>query len=299
MELLLPDAPQPAIPIENPQIRAQFASVPRAYDMRLTSTTQDTFTKNLYAFEERQVEDDDADLGDDEETQSYGLAGPLRVGRPPSKKKRTTALTGMVTNETALQPRIRAPQPVKSDVKSGAPNARSMITPEYRNILRNRRNEMSKPKRTVMMMDDSDAGMNNMLAAGVRGHVKSRGANLVMANQARNQKGAEKFARMPRNELLDLLFSLFDRYKHWSLKRLREETQQPYVYLREVLSSIADQNHNGPYAGSWSLKREFSEARRDLPNTAGPSRNGAPSGPSDGQPRPPADDDEGDLEDVI
>lgn len=142
--------------------------------------------------------------------------------------------------------------------------SRSLLTPEYREILRQRRIESSTPKRSVIMMDSGDAGMNNMLAAGVgKGHIKPRATNFVMGNaQARANEQTEKFARIPRNELLDLLFSLFDKYKHWSLKRLREETQQPYAYLREVLASIADQHHNGPYAGSWSLKREYSEGSR-------------------------------------
>lgn len=155
--------------------------------------------------------------------------------------------------------------------------SRSLITPEYREILRNRHKNSTTPKRTVKMMEETDAGVNNMLAAGVgKGHVKSRAANLVyQASQARSNQPPEKFARMPRNELLDLLFSLFDRYKHWSLKRLREETQQPYAYLREVLLSIANQHHNGPYAGSWSLKQEFADARRDSGSSqaAGPSIN--------------------------
>lgn len=157
---------------------------------------------------------------------------------------------------------MRVPQ-----TDSKAPGKKMLITPEYREILRNRRKEASKPKRSVKLMDEGDAGINNMLAAGVgKGHVKSNTGNIVMTSQARAGGGPpEKFARMPRNELLDMLFSLFDRYKHWSLKRLREETQQPYVYLREVLSSVADQHENGPYAGSWSLKREFNEQRRDGP----------------------------------
>ena len=114
-------------------------------------------------------------------------------------------------------------------------------------------------------MESGDTGMNNMLAAGVgKGHIKPRATNIVAgAMQSRSGDSTEKFARMPRNELLDLLFNLFDKYSHWSLKRLREETQQPYVYLREVLSTIANQHHNGPYAGSWSLKREYSEGSRE------------------------------------
>lgn len=304
MELLLPDGPQPAIPVTDPSQRAQYSHVPRAYDMRLTSSTQDTYVKNLYAFQEQLLDDDEgSDANDDDDVAEMSAtdfyrkralgAGPART---PNKKKRTffstypgvTALTGTVSNETALQPKRTIP--VKAESKKPMLGSRSLITPEYREILRNRHKSSTTPKRSVKMMEESDAGVNNMLAAGVgKGHVKSRAANLVaQASQARSNQPPEKFARMPRNELLDLLFTLFDRYKHWSLKRLREETQQPYDYLRQVLQSICDQHHNGPYAGTWSLKREYSEARREEPSSSAAP---APPKPKEGE--------DADMEDVI
>ena len=279
MELLLPEPPAPAIPIENVVARSQYAGLPRAYDMRLTSSTQDTYLKNLYAFEEEVIDEEDvaSDLGEDEDivvgnpvqSQRRGSAAPARMG---PKKKRLTALTGTVSNETALQPQRKVVAP-SNDRKARVQGSRSLITPEYREILRNRRIQSSTPKRSVKMMEETDAGGNNMLDAGVgKGHVKSRATNIILAaSQARSNEPPEKFARMPRNELLDLLFTLFDRYKHWSLKRLREETRQPYVYLREVLLTIADQHHNGPYAGSWSLKREYADGRREQ-SEASPSQ---------------------------
>lgn len=289
MELLLPDSPAPAIPIEDPIQCEKYANIPRRFDMRLTSTTQETFAKNLYSFQEEVLDDEDAvsDIGVDEDVVIAGApkpphtytSGPARLS---SKKRRFTALTGTVTNETALQPQKTPPSRLPdSKAPIGMGTSRSLLTPEYREILRQRRMESSKPKRSVMMMDETDAGSNNMLAAGVgKGHVKTRSANIVLAaSQARSNEPPEKFARMPRNELLDSLFSLFDRYTHWSLKRLREETQQPYVYLREVLSTIADQHQNGPYAGSWSLKREFAEHRQKA-DAAQNSRPNPPTEPS-------------------
>ena len=46
-------------------------------------------------------------------------------------------------------------------------------------------------------------------------------------------------ARMPRNQLLDALFALLRKREQWPIKLLREKTQQPEVYLKEVLSEIA------------------------------------------------------------
>lgn len=274
MELILPESPAWPIPIEDPLVRSQFAHMPRKYDMKLTSTTSETYAKNLYAFEEELIDEDDvaSDLGVDEDVvpDSVDIKGPRGTGpaRGVNKKRRKTALTGTVTNETSVQPqKLQAPVTLSTESKPllRAGQSRSLLTPEYREILRRRRIESSTPKRSVIMMESGDTGMNNMLAAGVgKGHIKPRATNIVAgAMQSRSGDSTEKFARMPRNELLDLLFNLFDKYSHWSLKRLREETQQPYVYLREVLSTIANQHHNGPYAGSWSLKREYSEGSRE------------------------------------
>lgn len=274
MELILPESPAWPIPIEDPLVRSQFAHMPRKYDMKLTSTTSETYAKNLYAFEEELIDEDDvaSDLGVDEDVvpDSVDIKGPRGTGpaRGVHKKRRKTALTGTVTNETSVQPqKLQAPVTLSTESKPllRAGQSRSLLSPEYREILRRRRIESSTPKRSVIMMESGDTGMNNMLAAGVgKGHIKPRATNIVAgAMQSRSGDSTEKFARMPRNELLDLLFNLFDKYSHWSLKRLREETQQPYVYLREVLSTIANQHHNGPYAGSWSLKREYSEGSRE------------------------------------
>ena len=274
MELILPESPAWPIPIEDPLVRSQFAHMPRKYDMKLTSSTSETYAKNLYAFEEELIDEDDvaSDLGVDEDVvpDSVDIKGPRGTGpaRGVHRKRRKTALTGTVTNETSVQPqKLQAPVTLSTESKPllRAGQSRSLLTPEYREILRRRRIESSTPKRSVIMMESGDTGMNNMLAAGVgKGHIKPRATNIVAgAMQSRSGDSTEKVARMPRNELLDLLFNLFDKYSHWSLKRLREETQQPYVYLREVLSTIANQHHNGPYAGSWSLKREYSEGSRE------------------------------------
>jgi transcription initiation factor TFIIF subunit beta len=64
-------------------------------------------------------------------------------------------------------------------------------------------------------------------------------------------------ARMPRNQLLDLLFSLFRETPRWGVKVLRERTQQPEAYLKEVLGEIAWLHRSGEYNGLWELKDIF------------------------------------------
>ena len=68
----------------------------------------------------------------------------------------------------------------------------------------------------------------------------------------------ERMARMPRNQLLDELFRLFhDERERWSIKALRERTQQPEAYLKEVLSEVAFLHRSGEFNGTWELMANF------------------------------------------
>lgn len=110
MELLLPEPPNPPIPgLQNapPSGGSSSASgsqdikpgtgsmeIPRLYDLKLTSMTDDTRARNLYAFRER-VEgatglNSDSGLGADEEGDDVGK-GKGKAGEgsaPPSKGRR-------------------------------------------------------------------------------------------------------------------------------------------------------------------------------------------------------------------
>ena len=67
----------------------------------------------------------------------------------------------------------------------------------------------------------------------------------------------ERMARMPRNQLLDQIFTLFRDPARWGIKALREKTQQPEAYLKEVLSEVAFLHRSGEYNGLWELKDNF------------------------------------------
>lgn len=70
----------------------------------------------------------------------------------------------------------------------------------------------------------------------------------------------ERMARIPRNQLLDQLFSLFRQVPRWSIRPLRDKTQQPEVYLKEVLSEIAFLHKSGEHNGLWELQDAFKDA---------------------------------------
>jgi transcription initiation factor TFIIF subunit beta len=81
---------------------------------------------------------------------------------------------------------------------------------------------------------------------------------LLQRTKAKQPKGQyERMARMPRNQLLDALFALFRERDQWPIKQLRERTQQPEVYLKEVLSEIASLHRSGEFNGTWELMPSF------------------------------------------
>ncbi|CQB89414.1 Transcription initiation factor IIF%2C small subunit (RAP30) [Chlamydia trachomatis] len=66
---------------------------------------------------------------------------------------------------------------------------------------------------------------------------------------------------MPKKDLLDLLFRLFEEYEYWSMKGLKERTRQPESYLKESLESIATLIKRGPYTSKYTLKAEYRRLR--------------------------------------
>jgi len=77
---------------------------------------------------------------------------------------------------------------------------------------------------------------------------------------------------MPENDLLDLIFQCFERFRFWSLKALRKEIPQPEAYLRQTLEKIADLHRSGTFANTWELKpenRKQSSATAEVKATVG------------------------------
>jgi transcription initiation factor TFIIF subunit beta len=277
MELLLPDPPEPAIPLppSHPYLQTNY---PRKYDLRITSEQGSDRVRNLYAFKEKLQGGDDND--EDEDDLDSGLEdekGKLRAGSSPfggggsGKGRRVVSMVGTITNEAALKPQVAS-----SIMRPGGSASHGVgLTPEYREVLRKRRADASKPRVSVKVLDDSDRARANMLMSGVSAHTNKASKASLIANTSvtnaaqRSKQQTERFARMPRNELLDILFELFDQYPYWSIKGLRGKVQQPEVYLREVLTTIADLHKRGPYSGNWSIKPEFVEMRKqqDRANT--------------------------------
>ena len=180
--------------------------------------------------------------------------------RPKSSGSRakTTILAGKVKHECNLRP---------------------VFTEKYRKRVRDRHREVNTRVRQIKMIDEVTPGRGsvNMLSSGVAN--ASAFSDLVVRtivqlfgvfwrfNRLHVQKTKQKppkgqferMARMPKNQLLDLLFKLFGERETWPIKLLREKTQQPEAFLKETLSEIAFLHRSGEHNGTWELKENFKE----------------------------------------
>ncbi|KAH8179684.1 transcription initiation factor IIF, beta subunit domain-containing protein [Sarocladium implicatum] len=88
------------------------------------------------------------------------------------------------------------------------------------------------------------------------------GADLVKAAvpPPKPKKGEHlKAARLPPNELRDLFFICFREFQYWSMKALRQRTQQPENYIRSQLvdGGIGVLHKSGPFANHYSLHPSY------------------------------------------
>jgi len=163
---------------------------------------------------------------------------PPSAGRPHNPRARTTIVTGRIRHECSLRP---------------------IFNDSYRKHMRERTRVYNTPQRQIRMIEEAGVsggrGGINRLSSGVN---NTGSFSDLVRSKNRPPKGAfERMARMPRNQLLDMLFSLFREQPRWPIKGLRERTQQPEVYLKEILNEIASLHRSGEHNGLWELSEVF------------------------------------------
>lgn len=172
----------------------------------------------------------------------------------PNNRARTTILTGRIKHDCNLRP---------------------LFTKSYRRQMKERSRKYNTPLRQIQRIEDAGIsggrGGINRLSSGVGVGAGNAFANLIKT-KPKGKGTHEKMTRMPRNELLDRLFTLFRDQPRWSVKVLRERTEQPEAYLKEVLSEIAWQHRSGEFNTLWELKEAFKDNQvkpEDVPMSQG------------------------------
>lgn len=149
-------------------------------------------------------------------SQAGNAKGKGRQQQRRARVARRPRITGTVAHECVIQP---------------------VVDSSYKAVMRARQQRASKPKRTIKQLE-TDAATANRMASGVAtGQQATKFAALTVGvvsllvcdgaetwsqrNRAPAKTTTEKFTRMPRTALLDLLFDGFTRYTYWSMKSLR------------------------------------------------------------------------------
>lgn len=179
---------------------------------------------------------------------------------PHNTRARTTILTGRIKHECNLRP---------------------ALSKSYRKQMKERVRKSNTPLRQIRMIEEAGVpggrGGVNRLSSGVGVGAGAAFSNLIVClshfypsicllilsqkTKPKQTKGTfERMARMPRNQLLDNLFSLFQEQPRWGIRILREKTQQPEAYLKETLSQIAFLHKSGEFNGLWELQENFKSA---------------------------------------
>lgn len=134
----------------------------------------------------------------------------------------------------------------------------SLQDKNYSKVLNQRKAlESNSSRAKVTFLNDMPGVSASMFGPGMKGNTSA----FLRFQKKDTVKTEGKATRIPKNELLDLLFKLFEEYDYWSLKGLRERTKQPETYLKEVLDSMATLIKKGPYAMKYSLKPEFKQIK--------------------------------------
>jgi hypothetical protein len=103
-----------------------------------------------------------------------------------------------------------------------------VMNASYSKTVKSRVLEANQPKRQVQMLSEQNGIPDGSYLYNPKSNQpfgKFTGGNARTKTDAQNNKAT----RIPKNELLDLLFKCFQEYAYWSLKGLREYVKQPEV----------------------------------------------------------------------
>lgn len=160
---------------------------------------------------------------------------------------------------------------------------------KYSQMLVRRQNiSLGKERPKVTFLNDIPGVVQSQAGPSLTGKNTSM---FFKSNPVKN-KADGRAIRMPKKDLLDLLFRLFEEYEYWSIKGLKEKTRQPEMYLKEALDSIATLIKKGPYTAKYMLKPEY----RRLRDAERAARLGLDTKEADNEVK---DEDDVEMEDVI
>ncbi|KAM9816689.1 general transcription factor IIF subunit 2-like [Neosynchiropus ocellatus] len=123
---------------------------------------------------------------------------------------------------------------------------RPAVNENYMKLKRLKIEDSAKPLRLSQQLDK--AVTNNYRP--VANH-----ANNLEYEKRKKEEG--KRARAEKQQVLDMLFSAFEKHQFYNIRDLVEITKQPVNYLKEILRDIGNYNVKGTHKNTWELKPEY------------------------------------------
>jgi len=117
-----------------------------------------------------------------------------------------------------------------------------VIGQEYRQLCRDRTVKSNQKNRSIQPMDDSLT-------------LKSISSRDV--NTKKRKLESEKRERMEKNDLIDIIFGIFEKSTYYDIKSLATATNQPTGFLKDVLNDLCILNKRGPHKGMYELKPQY------------------------------------------
>ncbi|MCJ1251569.1 hypothetical protein MMC30_008804 [Trapelia coarctata] len=178
-------------------------------------------------------------------------------------------------------------------------NCRPVENQEYRQLMDERAREALKSRPATQVLGGRASTLGgNLLQPGTLGAPGTFNNFIKTTGPARGKTQEFKAARIPQNELLDMIHEKFKKYRYWSLKTLKAELNQPEAYLKQTLELVAHLVRNGPHAMTWELNQDskldsYEQAQYDAAlGTAAPETGYGFDGVSDAGEGMGSDDDE-------
>uniref|UniRef100_A0A667XXX4 General transcription factor IIF subunit 2 n=1 Tax=Myripristis murdjan TaxID=586833 RepID=A0A667XXX4_9TELE len=123
---------------------------------------------------------------------------------------------------------------------------RPAVSESYMKLKRIQIEESSKPVR-----------LSQQLEKAVTNNYKPVANHAYNLEYERKKKEEGKRARADKQQVLDMLFSAFEKHQYYNIKDLVDITKQPVIYLKEILRDIGIYNVKGTHKNTWELKPEY------------------------------------------
>ncbi|XP_016297648.1 general transcription factor IIF subunit 2-like isoform X2 [Sinocyclocheilus anshuiensis] len=123
---------------------------------------------------------------------------------------------------------------------------RPAVSENYMRLKKLQIEELSKPMRFSQQLDKA-----------VTTNYKPVANHAYNLYYEKKKKEEGKRARADKQQVLDMLFSAFEKHQYYNIKDLVDITKQPVIYLKEILRDIGIYNVKGTHKNTWELKPEY------------------------------------------